>query len=80
MAITDSAKKAMRQAARRKVFNDRRRRTAKQAVKNVKEKKDAPTLRAAYKALDKAVKRGVMHRNAAARKKSQLSKMVSPKK
>jgi len=33
-------------------------------------------LREAYSALDKAVKKGVIHRNAAARKKSRLTKLV----
>jgi small subunit ribosomal protein S20 len=70
----------MRQAARRKVFNDRRRRAAKVAIKETKEKKTAETLSTAFAAIDKAVKRGVMHKNAAARKKSQLAKLVSPSK
>lgn len=80
MAIKKSAKKAMRQAARRKVFNDRRRRTAKQAIKSVVGEKTEKNLSVAFQAIDKAVKRGVMHKNTAARKKSSLSKMVSPKK
>jgi small subunit ribosomal protein S20 len=55
----------------------------KSAVKDVKklvaEKKPTDArelLSAAYKAIDKAAKRGVIKKNAAARKKSRLSAMI----
>lgn len=47
------------------------------AVKGMKAEPTAPNLAAAYKALDKAVKTGVLHRNAAARKKSQMAKVLA---
>ena len=40
------------------------------------ENKDAKTLSEAYKNIDKAVAKGLMHKNAAARKKSQLAAMA----
>lgn len=84
MAITKGAKKAHRASLKKKVFNDRRKRTMKEIVKSVKEmvlkkdKKEATTsLPLAYKAIDKAAKRGIIKKNTAARKKSRLSKMIA---
>lgn len=76
MPITDSAKKAIRQAARRKVVNDRRRKTMRTVVKQMKAAPSQESLAATYQAIDKAVKRGVLHRNAGARKKSQAAKLL----
>ncbi len=80
MPITRSAKKALRNATRRRVFNIRRKTVMKRAVKQVrtlvaaKETTDAGmALRTAYQAIDKAAKRGIIKRNAAARKKSRLA-------
>ena len=77
MPITSSAKKALRASARKKVFNDRRKTAMREAIKETK--KATPStdnkalLAAAYKAIDKAVKRGVLKPNAGARKKSQVA-------
>jgi len=56
----------------------------KGAVKNIKSlisQKDkdgaSSSLSEAYKAIDKAAKRGVIKKNTAARKKSRLSKMIT---
>ncbi len=79
MAITKSAKKAHRASLKKHVFNVRRKRALTAAVKTVKklvatgETKEATTsLSAAYKAIDKAAKRGVIKKNTASRKKSRL--------
>jgi small subunit ribosomal protein S20 len=77
MPITDSAKKAIRQSARRKVFNDRRRKTMRASVKEMKAAPTQTGLAKAYQAIDKAVKGGVLHKNAAARKKSQMAKVLA---
>ncbi len=84
MPITKSAKKVLRASARKKVFNDRRRRAMREAVKGVKkfvvEKKNknaAELLPVAYKAIDKAAKRGIIKKNTAARKKSRLTLLVN---
>ena len=79
MAITSSAKKAHRQAKRRKVFNDARARAMQTAVKGAKRAMSQNTLSAAYQAIDKAKKRGLIKKNTAARKKSQLAKLAAKK-
>jgi small subunit ribosomal protein S20 len=84
MAITKGAKKAQRQSLKRKVFNDRRKlvlkKNVKEVVLNVKAgdkvvaEKNLPL---AYKALDKAVKTGVIKKGTADRKKSRLAKSIA---
>jgi len=83
MAITKSAKKAAKSSLRKRVFNLRRLGVMKASVKDieklVKDKKvddTKTTLSNAYKAIDKALKRGVIKKNTAARKKSRLVKMI----
>ncbi|NTV22627.1 MAG: 30S ribosomal protein S20 [Candidatus Yonathbacteria bacterium] len=84
MPITQSAKKAVKVSARKKVFNDRRRRVMREETKVVKsivagkvEGDAAKELSKAYKAIDKAAKRGVIKKNTAARKKSRLATAVA---
>ncbi|GMQ95363.1 MAG: 30S ribosomal protein S20 [Patescibacteria group bacterium] len=83
MPIIKSAKKALRGSRRKKVFNDRRKKAMKSAVKDIKilvvkkDKKGASKLLPqVYKAIDKAAKRGVIKKNTAARKKSRLTKAI----
>ncbi len=83
MPITKSAIKALRASKKKRVFNLRRKDAMKDAVKEVKKlasaKKPADAeklLSSAYKAIDKAAKRGVIKKNTAARKKSRLVKMI----
>ncbi|OGG85599.1 30S ribosomal protein S20 [Candidatus Kaiserbacteria bacterium RIFOXYB1_FULL_46_14] len=79
MAITKGAKKANRSSLRKRVFNLRRKNTMADSVKEVRKQIVAGTkaeaeknLSAAYQAIDKAAKRGVIKPNTAARKKSRL--------
>lgn len=83
MPITSSAKKALRVSDRKRVFNLRRKATLDSSVKAVKklvasgDKAAAEKLLpAAYQAIDKAAKRGLIKKNTAARKKSQIALMV----
>ena len=83
MPVIKSAKKALRGSERKRIFNLRRKRAMKEAVKtvtklvSVKKSKEAnEELPKAYKAIDKAVKRGVVKKNTAARKKSTLSRLI----
>lgn len=78
MAITTSAKKALRQAKRRKVFNDKRKRNLRAAIKGVRlaERGDAKAIAAAYQAIDKALKRGLIKKNTAARRKAKVARML----
>jgi small subunit ribosomal protein S20 len=86
MAITKGAKKAHRSALKKHVFNVRRKSTLTDVVKKVRkhiaagEIKEATALMPeAYKAIDKAAKRGVIKPNTAARKKSRLMGTVKRK-
>jgi ribosomal protein S20 len=76
MAITKSAKKAIRSAANKRVFNLRRAETMRAAGKALAKSPSAASLAAAYQAVDKAAKRGVISRAAAARRKARLAKLV----
>ncbi len=83
MAITSSAKKAIRAASRKRVFNIRRKNTLHDAAKALTRAAASgdtaaavKLLPAAYKAIDKAAKGGVIKENTAARKKSRLARLA----
>jgi len=83
MAITSSAKKAIRSAAKKHVFNLRRkdalRDTTKELLKMLVAKDVAGAeklLPTAYKAIDKAGKRGIIKSNTADRKKARLAAAI----
>ena len=80
MAITKGAKKAHRASLKKYVFNMRRKKAMRTTVKEVRSALAngdvaAATggMAAAYQAIDKATKRGVIKKNTAARKKSRLA-------
>ena len=84
MAITRNAKRAVRVSTRKRVTNDILRRTLKEAVKTVRKdvtEKDTKSLKndlaLAFKALDKAAKRGTIKKGNANRKKARLAKAVA---
>jgi small subunit ribosomal protein S20 len=84
MAITKSAKRAIGVAARRRVFNLRRKDDLRTTLKEVKKlvaagKKAEATkaLDAAYKALDKSAKTKLIKKGTADRKKSRLAKQIA---
>lgn len=89
MPITKSAIKRVRQQKKRQARNilvkKAVRTKIKVLVKNIETKKIAEAKRALIEAIseiDRAVKKGVLHKNTAARRKSQLSKTyntISPK-
>ncbi len=82
MPITKSAKKAIRNSARKRVVNDRRNRAMKAAIKKFQKdakadkSKAASTLPGVFQVIDKAAKTGIIKKNNAARKKSRLSKLL----
>jgi small subunit ribosomal protein S20 len=87
MAITSSAKKAIRNAARRTIFNVRRSDAAKKVIKDIRklvgEKKVIEAkalLSSAYKAIDKAAKMNTWTKGAASRKKSRLARLLKKSK
>lgn len=83
MAITKGAKKAVRSSERKRVFNIRRNTDMRDVIKDIRKSlvagdgdKAKAMLPTAYKAIDKASKRGVIKDNTAARKKSRLSTAI----
>lgn len=83
MPITRSAKKALRVSDRKRAVNDRTKKVLKEGIKKVqklvseKKWKEAKTeLSSAYAAIDKAMKKGAIKKNTAARRKSRLSRMT----
>lgn len=84
MAITKGGKKAHRQSLKKRVINVRRATTMKDTIKAVRSDIAAKSktgaadkLKAAFKALDKAAKRGVIKKGQANRKKSRLAKAIA---
>ncbi len=84
MPNTKSAEKAMRQSKRRHEFNLKIKSEVKQSLKEVRrlikagdKSKAAELMREAMSALDKAAKKGVIHKNNAARRKSRLAKAMA---
>ena len=83
MAITKGAKKAHRASLRKRVFNVRRKNVLTDATKDVKKALAAgkpaeaqKLMSAAFQAIDKAAKRGIIKPNAADRKKARLAGAV----
>ena len=82
MPIIKSAKKAIRGSLRKKAFNDRQKHAMKDIIKKIEkisktDKKEAEKLlSSAFAIIDKTVKKGIIKKNNAARKKSRLSKLV----
>jgi small subunit ribosomal protein S20 len=86
MPITTSAKKAVRQNARRRKGNIIYKKNIKSLMKDIKslvsQKKNADALKLLpqiYKALDKAAKRGVIKKNNASRNKERITKLINKK-
>ena len=77
MPILKNAKKALRASVKKRDINQKVKSQAKTASDKVKKTKTAVDLPAAYSAIDKAVKKNLIHGNKAARMKSKLAKTVA---
>ena len=84
MPQTQSRRKDVRQAEKHRLRNRELKKAMKIATKAAGQATEGETpkqvqaaLAAAYKAIDKAAKAGVIHANTAARKKSQLARQVT---
>jgi small subunit ribosomal protein S20 len=84
MAITSSAKKALRASKKKRVFNQRRMnaietplRQFKKLVAAKKANEAKALMPSLYQALDKAAKTGAIKANTAARRKSRLMHAVA---
>ncbi|MFH0905546.1 MAG: 30S ribosomal protein S20 [bacterium] len=76
MPIIKSAKKKVRSSARKRKLNLTRKSAVRSAVKKVETDHLPESLSSAFKAIDKATKRRVIHPRRAARMKSRLAKTV----
>lgn len=83
MALTESAKKAIRQSAKRReqniVYKENIKKLVKEAKSLILAKKMAEAkklLPSIYQALDKAAKVGVIKKNNASRRKSRLTRAI----
>lgn len=83
MPITKSAKKRVKQTAKRKIRNKGIKTKLKNIAKAIRNEKDSgkakELLNEVYSLFDKAVNKGIIHKNNAARKKAQLAKIVREK-
>jgi small subunit ribosomal protein S20 len=83
MPITSSAKKAMRQSNKKRVVNKKFKDDMKIAInvfeKKVSKKQDVVIndLSVVYGRIDKALKKGIIHKNTAARRKSSIAKLYN---
>lgn len=73
MPITKSAKKKLRKDKKRETENLELKKTYKKTVKKTRENPNKKNLTEASKVLDKAAKKGIIHKNKAARIKSRLA-------
>ncbi|HEY2139703.1 MAG TPA: 30S ribosomal protein S20 [Chthoniobacterales bacterium] len=79
MANTRSASKRARQTTKRALRNRSvltRLRSMQKGVSSAGDKPDVNSVRAMISAIDKAAKRGIIHRNAAKRRKARLNKSL----
>ncbi|MBQ7140709.1 MAG: 30S ribosomal protein S20 [Bacilli bacterium] len=76
-----SAKKRVQVIAKKKVANNDYRASMRTAIKNVEKATDKDSalknLNIAVQRIDKALSKGLVHRNYAARQKSRLTKLVN---
>jgi len=79
MPIIKSAKKKLRQDVKRRQANKKYEASYKEAVKKAKKNQDQSKLtgliKKAFSAIDKAIKKNVIHKNKGARLKSSISKL-----
>ena len=77
MPLLKNAKKALRSSKTTALVNSRVKSRMKTAMDTVKASATQETVSEAYSRIDRAVKQNLIHKNKAARLKSQVSKLVS---
>lgn len=80
MPLIKSAKKKLRQDKKRTLERAKVEEHLKDAVKKATASATEKTVKEAFSLLDKAAKRHIIHKNKAARIKSRISHLLSPKK
>ena len=76
MPVTKSAQGALKQQQRRLQENKRTKRLYKEAIKEFKKNPKEKNLSRVFSQIDRAAKKNVIHKNKAARLKTQLSKLA----
>jgi len=79
MPIIKSAKKKVRVAKRNRALNLKYTKKMREEIKKYQDKPSDKQLSAAYSAIDKCVKKKIIHKNKAAHLKSKLSKFTKSK-
>ena len=79
MPVIRSAKKKLRQDRKRTLGNKRLENLLKKVVKEAKKNPSEKSIRKAVSMVDKAASKNIIHKNKAARIKSNLSKLLSKK-
>ena len=77
MPILKNAKKALRSSKRKAVVNSRTRSKMRTAVAAVEASANKETVSEAFSRIDRAVKKNLIHKNKAARLKSQVARMIT---
>jgi len=81
MAHHKSALKRIRQNRKRRLYNRKNKRAAKEIIKAIRRatsyEEAKELVQKAYKVLDRIAARGVIHKNNAANKKSKLARLVN---
>jgi small subunit ribosomal protein S20 len=87
VAITSSAKKALRSSNKKRIFNVRRRKDMEDTIKDIEKLVEAKKIDEAlklvpiaYKAIDKAEKGNTIKKNKASRTKSRLLALINKNK
>lgn len=80
MPVTKQAIKKVRQDKRKTIINLKRKKIYKKALRDFGKNPTAAGLSVIYKAVDRAAKTNVIHKNKASRIKSRLSKKLIPRK
>lgn len=80
MPVTKTAKRALRGSKNKEIVNKLIVGSLEVAIRQARKSKTSEKVTKAVSLTDRAVKKNVIHKNKAARIKSQLSKLISPKK
>jgi small subunit ribosomal protein S20 len=79
MPVIKSAKKKLRIDRKRESINKKEKALIEIAIKMAERKPTPETIRKAFKAIDKSVKKDIYHKNKGARIKSRLAKLLNKK-
>lgn len=77
MPVTKQARKKLRKDKRREKQNQVVKTVFKKAVKDTKKNPTVKKISAAFKIIDKAAKKGIIHKNKASRIKSRMAKLTN---